>query len=143
MPNEPRYYPPSNFRSDGKFAKGNKVSIGNSPNGRPPRRITNRLHEELDASKLDGQPVERVIAQKIIEMACAGDLKAIEFLTERVEGKVAQAVELSGGKGGPIQSININMTPEEAIQAYLDAVGNPEVGSDDVKEVEEATEDTE
>lgn len=113
----------------GYFLPGNQAARGNGQR-KPSRRITNRIHQKLNVVDLNGRQVDELIADKIIEMALAGNMQAIEFVADRVEGKVRQAVELSGHEGRPIQfqSITSDMTAEEAIAAYLDAVGNPEAG---------------
>ena len=51
---------------------------------------------QADGAKL------RAIADKLIEKAAEGDIQAIKELGDRLDGKVAQAVELSGSGGGPV-----------------------------------------
>ena len=70
-----------------------KGQSGN-PAGRPPGRhaIAEALRAELDQVELvdaDGNQLTRaeVIAQKAVDMAMDGDLHAIQFVTERLEGK--------------------------------------------------------
>lgn len=90
--------------SKGKFMPGNQVAIGNK-GGRPPKSKTYLadLMKEVASSKHykikdTGEMVVAydVIAETIVDKAVKGDMKAIEFFTERTEGKVTQGVKLSG-----------------------------------------------
>lgn len=46
--------------------------------------------------------VNKAIALKLIKRALDGNLKAIEMIFERIEGKVAQRTELTGANGGAV-----------------------------------------
>jgi hypothetical protein len=72
------------------FVKGQS---GN-PKGRPRgREITDALRAEL--TDKDRQQ----LARKIIGLALAGNIPAIAFLADRLEGKPVQALEHSGPEG--------------------------------------------
>ena len=77
-----------------------KGQSGN-PAGRPPGRhaIAEALRAELDQVELvdaDGNQLTRaeVIAQKAVDMAMDGDLHAIQFVTERLEGKAKVMMQI-------------------------------------------------
>ena len=85
------------IRRKGQWRKGQS---GN-PAGRPPGRhaIAEALRAELDqveAVDADGNPLTRaeVIAQKAVGMAMDGDLHAIQFVTERLEGKARVTMQV-------------------------------------------------
>jgi hypothetical protein len=102
----------------GRFAVGNKLGAQAARQPRPKRRITNRLHAELSRTdKATGKTIEHLIAEKLISMALGGDLGAIQEINNRVEGKVAQAVKISGGER-PVGVITAIMTAQEAATVY-------------------------
>src|SRR5579862_7473949 len=72
------------------FAPGH-AAVPGAGNPKKTSSIKERLHEEL---KKQGSSLE--IARRLILMAKAGDIKAIELIMERMDGKVPQA--LSGDK---------------------------------------------
>lgn len=52
------------------------------------------------------------LADKLVTLAMSGDLGALKELGDRLEGKPAQAVEMTGAEGGPVQTINrIELVP--------------------------------
>jgi hypothetical protein len=51
----------------------------------------------LEIAEAEGSPrALRMIASKLIDMAAAGDMQAIREIGDRMDGKPAQALELSG-----------------------------------------------
>jgi hypothetical protein len=60
----------------------------------------------------------------IIREAKRGNVHAFREITDRVEGKVAQAVEVSGPNQGPVQSITSEMTPAQAARAYQETLAS-------------------
>jgi hypothetical protein len=44
----------------------------------------------------------RMGIQALIDKASEGEIKALEFIADRVDGKAMQAVELTGNEGGPL-----------------------------------------
>lgn len=75
------------------FAKGHK-KLGGIKKGT--KRFKTLFIEELEATGIDeqGRTVRNSIAitKKAIEMARAGNLQAIEFIVERVDGKVPNII---------------------------------------------------
>ncbi len=50
----------------------------------------------------DGEKL-RQIADKLVELARTGDMAAIKEVGDRLDGKAAQSVAVSGPDGGPMQ----------------------------------------
>ena len=90
------------------FQKGQS---GN-PKGRPLKRdsIRDMLREELAGSLTlpDGREVTKaqIIAMKAFALAAQGDMVAIKYLSDQVDGTPKQSVELSGSEGGAIETRN-------------------------------------
>lgn len=84
------------------FQKG---TSGN-PRGRPKRgaALTEFIRAELDKPFEPGSKVtaKERIAGVIVQQACRGNLQAIAWLTDRMEGTAPQRVEHSGPDGGPM-----------------------------------------
>lgn len=99
----------------------------------PKKRITSRILNELDMEVDDsGRTKAHRIAAKVVEMAENGNLEAIKFVTERVEGRITQAVEISGRGGGPI-GITAETAAVDAVAAYAQLVSS-EAGFEDEDE---------
>jgi len=60
-----------------------------NPNGRPKDEITDILRQKVDLERL---------AQTLLDLAYAGDIKAIALVYDRLSGRVADRVE--GGESG-------------------------------------------
>jgi hypothetical protein len=75
-------------------------------------------------------PKIRRMCDAIINQAMSGDMEAVKFITERVEGKVPQAVEMTGRDGGPMEVIDRTLTPQQAAQAYAATLGSEDAGLD-------------
>ena len=71
-----------------KRVGGFLVNLQN-PTGRPKDEITGILRQKVDLERL---------AQTLLNLAYAGDIKAIALVYDRLAGKVADRVE--GGEGG-------------------------------------------
>lgn len=69
------------------------------------RIAVNRESDEPDA---DGKKRKRLsaIADKLARMAEEGDMQAIKEIGDRLDGRPAQAHEVTGEEGGPIQTIS-------------------------------------
>ena len=80
---------------NGRFSSGNRIASGN-PNAK-------RLYE-LRKALLDSTSVERIkaVANKLGDLAEAGDVQAAKLYLEFVVGKPAQALEISGLDGEPL-----------------------------------------
>ncbi len=100
-----------NKRKNGKFAKGNK--LGNrwkkgesgNPNGR--RNAYTDLIKDYSFSKINEKERRQVIVSKLFNLAERGDLKAIQFIIERLEGKALERMETTN-KSEPIQVMVID-----------------------------------
>ena len=100
-----------NKRKDGKFAKGNK--LGNrwkkgesgNPNGR--RNAYTDLIRELSFQKVNDKERREIILSKLFQLAERGDLRAIQFIVERLEGRALERQERTT-KSEPIQVMVIN-----------------------------------
>lgn len=80
------------------FEPGNQES--KKADHRKPRRITQRLISFLEES--DGSRMQQLI-KTLTEKATGGDMTAMGYILDRVDGKVPQAV--TGDNDGPIKLI--------------------------------------
>ena len=100
-----------NKQSNGQFAKGNK--LGNrwkkgesgNPNGR--RNAYTDLIKEFSFSKTGEKERREVVVSKLFQLAERGDLRAIQFIVERLEGKALERQERTT-KSEPIQVMVID-----------------------------------
>lgn len=83
-----------------------KKGQSGNPNGRP--RKNKALSEEL-RRLLQGQALGKketnlqVIVAKLVALAREGDKDAIRYIFDRLEGRPAQALELTGDKERPVR----------------------------------------
>jgi hypothetical protein len=77
---------------DGRFAAGNKLSLGNAGNRRQ-RELRTALVEAATPEKV------RAVEESLHEVAVGGDVAAAKVWLDHVVGKPVQAVELSGPDG--------------------------------------------
>jgi hypothetical protein len=77
---------------DGRFAAGNKHSLGSAGNRRP---------RELRAALIEAATPEKVkaVEESLHELAVGGDVAAAKVWLDHVVGKPVQAVELAGPDG--------------------------------------------
>lgn len=130
------------------FQRGNQLAKNGIGIQRQRRFVTQRLISELNSEyKYKDEKGKSVITTKIaraceliVTAAAEGDLEAFRFVTERVEGRVPQAIEVSGRDGRPIESITVTMTPAEAARLYAQALvdidGCVAVDADNLPELE-------
>ena len=86
-----------NKRKNGRFAKGNK--LGNrwkkgesgNPNGR--RNSFTDILNSLGETKVEQKERRERIMLKLYAMAEKGDLNAIKFIVERIEGKAIETIK--------------------------------------------------
>ena len=98
-------------KDNGQFAKGNK--LGNrwnkgesgNPNGR--RNAYTDLIKEFSFSKVNEKERREVVVSKLFQLAERGDLRAIQFIVERLEGKALERQERTT-KSEPIQVMVID-----------------------------------
>jgi len=68
------------------FEKG----VSGNPGGRPHwKKVTELMKTETNQEKL------AVMVDKVFDLALEGNMRAVEFIADRLEGKVAQRVEVS------------------------------------------------
>lgn len=72
--------------------------------GRPPSEKTfaNMLRIALKEAAEDGGDKLRMIADQLVTKAMGGDLQAVKEIADRLDGKPAQQVELSGDAENPV-----------------------------------------
>jgi|SRR5215831_74149 len=73
---------------------------------RPERILTRYLIEELQRVLPNGIDRAKQIVDKLIQKAAEGDNIAIQYIWDRVEGKVPAPI--TGGDGGPVE-INVRV----------------------------------
>lgn len=80
--------------------------VSGNPSGRPKKKYFDEVFEQL--AEMNPQAV-RAVATHMFDAAqgkvpfCNGAVLAAKFITERVDGKVAQQTILTGPGGGPVQ----------------------------------------
>ena len=89
-----------------------KPGQSGNPGGRPKRKLIDEALEEL-LLRNDSE-LALAIAKKLLARAKTGEVKAIQLVAERVQGKPKRQLELSGPDGGPLDIHN--MTDEELDQ---------------------------
>jgi len=101
----------STHKANGQFAKGN--NIGNrwkkgesgNPNGR--KNAYTDLIKEFSFTKKGEKERREVVVSKLFQLAERGDLRAIQFIVERLEGKALDRQE-TVTKSEPIQVMVID-----------------------------------
>ena len=76
-----------------------------NPNGRPRKglALTDVLREHMDASdEGDSVPRKQRLAEKLYELAMAGNVSAIEYIGNRLDGRPTQALALSLDDDSPL-----------------------------------------
>jgi hypothetical protein len=89
--------------------------VSGNPNGRP-KEIMGAAYRRALLRKIpndaDGRIFADAVAQKMIDMAMKGDVKAVAEVTDRIDGKPSQSVTM-GGDGSSISIQIASMTPEQ------------------------------
>lgn len=78
-----------------------KPGQSGNPRGRPKKRLIDEALEELLAS--NDSEAARDVAAALLKRARKGDLRAIQLIAERTQGKPTRAVEISGLDGGALE----------------------------------------
>ncbi len=89
-----------------------KPGQSGNPRGRPKKRLIDQALEELLES--NDAEAARDVAAALLKRARKGDLRAIQLIAERTQGKPMRAVEISGPDGGALE-LDL-MTDEELDQ---------------------------
>jgi Arc/MetJ-type ribon-helix-helix transcriptional regulator len=84
----------------GRFAKGHK-KIGGKKKGY--KGLSASLHEQLENKIKDGIATGEYINMALIQKALRGDLRAIDMIYDREEGKAAQNINLGGQEDNPVK----------------------------------------
>jgi Family of unknown function (DUF5681) len=91
---------------------GTQFQAGNNanPNGRPRgRSIEARLRELLERTEINGKPlpggkqVADLVAEALLKGALKGEIRHLQELLNRIEGKVPDRHTVAGPDGGPVR----------------------------------------
>lgn len=113
-----------------------KGQSGN-PSGRPVRLPITEAYKTLgkrlacevnptmvDSLRLKGYDIpddatmNDVLAIAQFTEAITGETKAASEITDRVEGKAIQRVELTGAEGGPVETVDLSRLSDEKLRLY-------------------------
>ncbi len=80
-----------------------KPGQSGNPGGRPKSKLVTQAYQELleEVDRKSGKTFAQIIAEKVIREALNNNLAAVKEITDRTEGKAAQAVVVGGAGGGP------------------------------------------
>jgi hypothetical protein len=98
-------------RLNGQFKKGHKPGtmwkkgVSGNPNGR--RNAYTDLIKDFSFTKVNDKERREVVVSKLFQLAERGDLRAIQFIVERLEGKALDRQERTT-KSEPIQVMVID-----------------------------------
>jgi len=102
------------------FEKG----VSGNPGGRPKwKQVTEIMKTETNQEKL------AVIVDKVFDLALEGNMRAIEFIADRLEGKVAQRVEVASNSDQPIKVFEFVSIDDEKKDPILLPELKPKVSS--------------
>lgn len=105
-----------------QFQPGQTGNAGGRPKKTP---ITDELRRLLDEpysgseKRFEGLSNVCVLALRLYEIALSGDLKAMQEIADRVEGKVVQRQEFAGPDGGAIPWLSMSREENEQRLAVL------------------------
>lgn len=98
----------------GRFARGNKVGVGNPAH----KRMRQLRQQFLDCV---GDDAMSEVTATLVEMAKGGDTQAMRIFYEWTIGRPPQAIELSGPDGEPLSMVQV-------VTTIMAALGNdPEI----------------
>jgi hypothetical protein len=96
---------PTHFKKGNKIGNRWKKGESGNPNGR--RNAYSDLIKDFSFQKVNDKERRDVIVGKLFQLAERGDLRAIQFIVERLEGKALERQERTT-KSEPIQVMVIN-----------------------------------
>tara|TARA_R100000231_G_scaffold110519_1_gene81916 strand:- start:2309 stop:2632 length:324 start_codon:yes stop_codon:yes gene_type:complete len=100
-----------NKQPNGQFAKGNKLGNrwkkGQSGNPKGRRSAYSDLIKQYSFTKIDDVERRDKVVGKLFQLAERGDMRAIQFIIERLEGKSREFKEVTH-KSEPIQIMSID-----------------------------------
>jgi len=84
----------------GITGKGFKPGVSGNPNGRPKKEncVSDLLRSKGDELQPDGKTKLQAVIDTLYDRANEGELKAIDMIFDRLEGKPAQKVEVEETK---------------------------------------------
>lgn len=92
-----------------------KKGVSGNPTGRPKSDLNKVLSEYMLKKNDNGKTYTEMLVARVLDLALSrGDMDAIEFIWDRLEGKVAQGVEHTG-----------RMTLEQLVQASITPEAKP------------------
>ena len=85
----------SNPNPQNQFKKGNQVSKGK---GRPPRdwTVAGLIEKAMEEEDETGVPHKKIVYDKLVSKAQAGDMIAIKEVNQRLDGMPQQDLKLGG-----------------------------------------------
>ena len=102
---------PNGKMPNGHFAKGNKIGNrwkkGESGNPEGRKNAYTDLIKEFSFTEIDKVERRQKVVSKLFQLAERGDLRAIQFIIERLEGKALERQERTT-KSEPIQVLVID-----------------------------------
>ncbi|MDR2435234.1 MAG: DUF5681 domain-containing protein [Treponema sp.] len=103
------------------FAKGQS---GN-PYGRPKKAksLTNILEKALSKKRADGRTNKAALVDTLISLALAGDVTALKYVYDRVDGKLAESVNMAADVNANANLEVIQMSREDRMKQIVERVG--------------------
>lgn len=96
---KPRYTRTPGRHPGGPFRPGNTVAVGHDGGSKNNRRLTQTLIAALNESDTKRYPKGKIwaLVDRLLKLAIDdGDLDAIKYVFDRVDGKVASTLQLEG-----------------------------------------------
>lgn len=82
--------------------KGGQPGNQNAADGKIWRNALRQALDRRTKSRTDGKAELDALADRLIDSALEGQIPALREFGDRVEGKAAQQVEVTGADGGPL-----------------------------------------
>jgi len=76
-------------KPNGQFGPGNRANPGGRPKGRSTAAILRKLYDKSNKDH-PGKTNHEVVLERVLDMALGGDKWAIDFITDRTEGRPIQ-----------------------------------------------------
>lgn len=82
---------------------GGQPGNNNAGDGKIWRAALRQALERRSKSRVDGKAELDALAEKLIDACHDGQIPAFKEFGDRIEGKAAQGIELTGKDGGPVE----------------------------------------
>jgi len=82
--------------------RGGQPGNSNATKGKPWRDAIDRALAKREKSRIDGKFALDELAEKLLTLCDGGDLAALKEMGNRIEGKAAQSVTVSGDEDAPL-----------------------------------------